>query len=97
MRFNVDETSIFIEFHRGRATVLGTTFLRGARISISGPTAEWEKLVSGSTHYMRAINPLHGDLRLEGDALLANWAARGLCAFIDLAVAEKKAKGEQHA
>ncbi len=98
MRLGVAEDTIFIEFHRSRATVLGTTFLRGARISISGPLGAWEPLLDGSIHYMRAINPLHGGLRLEGDALMANWAARGLCAFVDLAVnARMSAKDSQNA
>lgn len=86
VRFGIDDAQTCIEFHRSRATVLGPSFLRGSRISISGPAQEWEKLVDGTYHYMRAINPLHGGLRLEGDALMANWAARGLCVFIDIAV-----------
>lgn len=98
LRISVDDAPLFIEFHRSRATVLGTSFVRGARISISGPAAEWEKLVDGTYHYMRAINPLHGGLRLEGDALMANWAARGLCAFMDIAVALRTSgKGIDHA
>jgi len=98
IRLGIDDASTFVEFHRGRASVLGASFMRGARISISGPSAEWGRLVSGTIHYMRAINPLHGHLKLEGDALMANWAARGLCAFIALAVAaHNSAKDAEHA
>lgn len=98
VRLGVDDSNSFIEFHRGRASFLGTSFVRGSRISITGPAPEWEKLVDGSIHYMRAINPLHGGLRLDGDALMASWAARGLCLFIDLAVtARHSEKDASHA
>lgn len=74
----IDDVQHLLEFHRGALTRLETRDLTGARFSISGPKAEWEKVITGAMPYARAINVFHGRLRVEGDALAAMWTTPAL-------------------
>ncbi|NIF78376.1 hypothetical protein F3J20_13435 [Paraburkholderia sp. Cy-641] len=45
---------------------------------VAGPADEWARLVAGEKPYGAAINVVHGQLRVSGDALAATWANRPL-------------------
>ncbi|WP_375459701.1 hypothetical protein [uncultured Enterovirga sp.] len=74
----VGEARHLLEFHRGRLAVIRPPDLRGASFSIVGPADEWEGVLTGATPYARAINVLHGRLRVEGDALALTWMTPAL-------------------
>ena len=75
-----------LEFHKGIVVLDAEPGPRGARVVIRGPRDEWERLIGGTIHYMRAINGLHGHLRLDGDFLVATWAGPALCELMRVAV-----------
>ena len=75
-----------VEFHKGSVVLDAAPGPRGAQVVIRGPIEEWERLIGGEIHYMRAINGLHGRLRLDGDLLVATWAGPALCELVRVAV-----------
>ncbi|MFC7396379.1 hypothetical protein ACFQU1_04115 [Chelatococcus sp. GCM10030263] len=74
----IDDAQHLLEFHRGVLARLEGRDLTGVGFSISGPKGEWEKVITGSIPYARAINVFHGRLRVEGDALSAMWMTPAL-------------------
>lgn len=74
----IDGIRQYIEFHRGRVSVLGDRSVRGAQCRLWGPRHEWERLFRGNTCYGAAANPYLGRLRLDGDLIAATWLTRGL-------------------
>jgi hypothetical protein len=76
--FQIGETLRIVELHRGRAELLAAVPLRGTTLRISGPLEEWRSLVSGAIPLAKAINTVHGQLRMQGDVIAGAWATPAL-------------------
>ena len=83
---DIDGQRHVIEFHKGSVFLRPAPDPRGTRFQVLGPRGEWQRLLDGTIHYMRAINGLHGKLKVEGDFLAATWAGPALCELMSAAV-----------
>jgi hypothetical protein len=78
LAFEIAETRVVLELHRGRLSLPEGPHLRGVRFTVRGPAAEWQSVVSGDSPFAKAINIRHGQLRVEGDILSLTWATPAL-------------------
>jgi hypothetical protein len=78
LAFEIAETRVILELHRGRLSLPEGPHLRGVRFTVRGPVAEWQNVVDGNSPFAKAINVRHGRLRMEGDILSLTWATPAL-------------------
>jgi len=90
--FEVGGRRIGLRIERGSLALVET---EAPAFVVSGPADEWARLVAGEKPYGAAINIVHGQLRVGGDALASTWANRPLWQLFRL-TRRMVASGDSH-
>jgi hypothetical protein len=89
--FRIDDSTAVFEFHRGTVSMIEAVPMQGSNARVSGPGAEWQRIIDGEIPFVRAAHFSMGRLKFDGAPLENAWASPAIGEFLKIAASRETA------